>query len=51
MNKAKYSEPDDYIPKDVRKRLKLGEYAEDEKAADEKKKAENQAFRDYVNEE
>ena len=28
MKNAKYIEPDDYIPKDIRKKYKLGEFAE-----------------------
>jgi len=40
--KVTYKEPTDYIPEDVRKELKLGEYAEQEED-------ENTRFRDYVN--
>lgn len=42
---AKYTEPDDYIPEEIRKKLKLGEYAEEE---DNQKTNEN--IRKYVNE-
>ena len=47
MAKAKYIEPTDYIPKAIRKELKLGEYAEDE---EKKEKRElNKKIRNYVN--
>lgn len=39
--KVAYAEPDDYFPKDIRKKYKLGEYAEDaktKKATSTKKK-------------
>lgn len=29
--KVTYAEPNDYFPKDIRKKYKLGEFAEDEK--------------------
>lgn len=44
--KTTYVEPADYFPKEIRKKWKLGEYAEDEKKAERKK--ENKEFRDYV---
>ena len=47
MKKNKYTEPTDYIPKNIRKELKLGEYAEEKE--DNKKRDLNKAFRDYVN--
>lgn len=47
--KTKYSEPTDYIPKDIRKELGLGEFADQNK--DEKKEREeaNKKLREYVN--
>lgn len=42
--KIDYSEPTDYIPQDVRKKLGLGEYAKDTKEEDKKKK-ENEEVR------
>lgn len=44
----KYTESSDFIPKSIRKELKLGEFAEDEKEKKEKEKL-NKEFRDYVN--
>ena len=44
--KVIYSEPDDYIPKSVRKEMKLGEYADDQEQ--EKEKA-NKEIRNFVN--
>ena len=35
-NRAKYVEPKDYLPKDVRKKYGLGEFAEHEKKNEEK---------------
>ena len=35
--KVLYIEPEDYIPKDLRKKYKLGEYAEETPKKDEKK--------------
>lgn len=50
MKRAKYTEPADYIPKDVRKELKLGEFAEEEKTKETKEKREaNKAIRNFVN--
>lgn len=46
--RVKYTEPSDFIPKSIRKELKLGEFAEDEKKEKENRDL-NQAFRDYVN--
>lgn len=40
-----YSEPTEFIPKEVRKKFKLGEFAEPEEQ--EKEKA-NKEIRDYV---
>ena len=42
--KIDYSEPKDFIPKDIRKQLGLGEYANEPKQ-DEKKKKENEEVR------
>lgn len=42
--KLEYSEPKDYIPKDIRKELGLGEFAKDTKE-EEKKKKENEEVR------
>lgn len=47
MKREKYTEPSDYIPKEIRKELKLGEFAEDEK--EKEKRDLNKQFRDYVN--
>ena len=38
----------DFFPKEIRKKNKIGEFAEDEKKKD-KKENDNKAFRDYVN--
>ena len=48
MAKAKYTEPTDYIPKEIRKELKIGEFAEEEKKEPEKKKDLNKEIRDFV---
>ena len=45
---SKYKEPDDFIPKDIRKKYKLGEFAEDEQKQKEEKDKLNKDFRDYV---
>ena len=45
--KANYVEPDDYIPKEIRKKYGLGEYAK--KETEEKKRKLNEDFRNYVN--
>lgn len=34
-----YSEPVDYIPKELRKKYKLGEFADEEEDEEEKKKS------------
>lgn len=47
MAKTKYTEPSDYIPKDIRKELKLGEFADEKKAKENRDL--NKKFRDYVN--
>ena len=44
-NNVKYTEPADYIPKSVRKELKLGEFAEEEKKKGNRTLED--AFRDY----
>ncbi len=45
-NKINYSEPKDYIPKDLRKKYGLGEFAkEEEPKKDEKKAKENEELR------
>lgn len=36
--KVAYKEPDDYFPKEIRKKYKLGEYAETAKKTEAKKK-------------
>lgn len=46
---SKYKEPNDFIPKDIRKKYKLGEFAEDEQKQKEEKDKLNKDFRDYVN--
>lgn len=43
---VKYTEPTDYFPKEVRKKLKIGEFAENK---EENKKVTNEEFRNYVN--
>lgn len=51
MKRAKYVEPDDYIPVEIRKKLKLGEFAEEaaeEEKSDAKKDVSNEDFRDFV---
>lgn len=45
---SKYKEPNDFIPKDIRKKYKLGEFAEDEQKQKEEKDKLNKDFRDYV---
>ena len=44
--KNKYTEPVDFIPKEIRKKLKLGEFAEN---PDQEKAKANKEIRDYVN--
>lgn len=49
--RAKYVEPKDYIPEEIRKELKIGEYAEEkgaEEKANPKKEVSNEEFRDFV---
>ena len=44
--KITYSEPKDYIPKDIQKKYGVGEFAKVEKpTADDKKKRENEELR------
>ncbi len=45
----KYTEPTDFIPKSIRKELKLGEFAEEEEKKKKEKEKLNKEFRDYVN--
>lgn len=45
MAKTNYTEPTDYIPEDIRRKLKLGEFAEEEK----ENKEVNKEIRDFVN--
>lgn len=45
MRKA-YKEPEEFIPEDIRKEFKLGEYAEEEN--EEEKREVNKTIRDYV---
>ena len=50
MARTTYTEPADFIPEEIRKKLKLGEYNDDipDREVDEKAKN-NQQFRDYIN--
>ena len=48
MKRAKYTEPNDYIPKDIRKELKIGEFAEDEKKTKKERTISNEEFKNYV---
>ena len=43
--KINYSEPKDYIPKDLRKKYGLGEFAPQEPKQDEKRAKENEELR------
>ena len=47
MRKVKitYVEPADYFPKEIRKKYKLGEYAEEENESTERKKKDNDDLR------
>lgn len=36
LKNARYVEPSEYIPKEIRKKLKLGEYAEQKAGSDRK---------------
>ena len=49
--KFEYKEPSDYFPESVRKKLKLGEYAEEanETNKDDAGKETNRAIRKFVN--
>lgn len=47
--KISYSEPDDYFPKDIRKKMKIGEFAEQPKKEEKGKKISNEEFRNYLN--
>lgn len=47
--RSKYTEPTDYIPKNIRKELGLGEYAEKPKDEKKSKDEANKKLRDYVN--
>lgn len=52
MSKEKYTEPSSYFPESVRKKAKIGEFADEETKKKEKEKEKedlNQQFRDYVN--
>ena len=50
MKKVVYSEPTDYIPKDIRKKNGLGEYNKDEEKNEKKKRSkENEEFRRIAN--
>ena len=49
MAKTKYTEPTEYIPKEIRKELKIGEFAEDKEKKTDNKRDLNKEFRDYVN--
>ena len=43
--KTTYVESADYFPKDIRKKFKLGEYAEEENESTERKKKDNDDLR------
>lgn len=43
--KINYSEPEDYIPKELRKKYGLGEFAPQEPKEDEKRAKENEEVR------
>ena len=45
MAKEKYTEPSDYIPKDIRKKYGLGEFVEEEKKKGNRTL--NDAFKEY----
>lgn len=49
MDKAKYTEPSDFFPKEIRKEFGLGEFAKPEKTEKKKKDDMNKQFREYVN--
>lgn len=46
--KFSYKEPDDFFPKDIRKKAKIGEFAEQPKKDEKNKKVSNEDFRKYV---
>ena len=49
MEKAKYIEPTDYIPEEIRKELKLGEFAEEEEKREPKKQREiDEKIRNHI---
>lgn len=48
MSKTNYTEPKDFIPEEIRKKHKLGEYYEEEPEKKENRDL-NKEFRDYVN--
>lgn len=49
MKRAKYTEPTDFIPKDIRKEFKIGEFAENAEKKDKKERSiSNEEFRNYV---
>ena len=47
--KINYKEPDDYFPKDIRKKMKIGEFAEQPKKEEKGNKISNEEFRNYLN--
>ena len=47
--KFSYKEPDDFFPKDIRKKAKIGEFAEQPKKEENGKKISNEEFRNYLN--
>lgn len=49
MSRLTYVEPEDYIPEDLRKKYKLGEYAEEEEPTEEEKEQANNEIRNFVN--
>ena len=49
MKNAKYTEPTNYFPKDVRKEFKLGEFAEKPETKEKKERnVTNEDFRKYL---
>lgn len=49
MKRAKYTEPTDFIPEDIRKELKLGEYAEEQEDEEQERAKENKELRKIIN--
>ncbi len=47
MKKTPYTEPVDFIPKDIRKKMKIGEFAEEQPRGNDSKIT-NEEFREYV---